>query len=510
MLNGGLESSVFRALAEARRAGFALRRLVIVLRSTSVRLGLGYAVLFATSSLFMVAFLWWRTAGYLDLQADAVIAANAREITDQLRDFGLSGAIEAIHERVAESPDGRSVYLLANRQLQPLAGNLPAWPAAASPKPGSYQVEILRDGQWRAMRLLRVALPDGLNLLVGRDVEDRAELRALIVDGLFWAAGTALLLAIGGGILMRRAVLRRVEMINDTASAIVRGDLTQRIPTRETADAFDQLAQTINRMLQQIHKLVEGVRNTANAIAHDLRTPLAELRARLEELLRTRPAREVTYEEIHKAVGDIDRVIAVFNALLRLAEIDSGARRSGFRRVELADLVTEIAELYAPVIEEEDGVFAVEAEGGLMVTGDPYLLAQAVGNLVDNAVKYAPPHGEVNLRIARYGDGQIEIVVADNGPGIPDADKPRVTERFYRCEASCATAGIGLGLSLVEAVARLHDGSLTLADNHPGLKASLKLPEAPALPKRDAATGVGATECFPAAAEATPGFLYKN
>lgn len=486
----------------------ALRRLLVLLRSTSVRLGLGYAVLFATSSLFLVGFLWWLTAGYLDLQADAVIAIDAREITAQLRNFGLPGAIAAIHERVAESPDGRAVYLLADRQLKPLAGNLPAWPAVVS-KPGSYQVQILRAGQLRTMRLLRIALPDGLNLLVGRDVQDRAELRALIVDGLFWAGGTALLLAIGGGILVRRAVLDRVEMINDTANAIVRGDLTQRIPTRETADAFDQLAQTINRMLQQIHQLVEGVRNTTNAVAHDLRTPLAELRARLEELLRTHPAQEATFDEIHKAVADIDRVIAVFNALLRLAEIGSGARRSGFRRVELSDLVTEVAELYAPVAEEIEALFLVDAPSGLMVNGDPYLLAQAVGNLVDNAVKYTPLHGKVSLQIAPCDDGWIEVVVADNGPGIPDADKPRVTERFYRCEGSCATAGIGLGLSLVEAVARLHDGRLSLADNHPGLIASLKLPAASGSPKSTLAD-LSATDRFAVTTEASPALPYKN
>lgn len=373
MANALLETPGFRVLDKTRRVGFALRRFLVVLRSTSVCLGLGYAVLFATSSLFLVGFLWWLTAGYLDLQADTVIAADAREMTDQVRDFGLPGAIEAVHERIAESPDDRAVYLLADRQLKPIAGNLPTWPGAVGSKPGSYQLEILRNGQLRTMRLLHVVLPDGLNLLVGRDVEDRAELRALIVDGLFWAGGTALLLAIGGGILVRRAVLDRVGMINNTASAIVRGDLTQRIPTRETADAFDQLADTINRMLQQIHQLVDGVRNTVNAVAHDLRTPLAELRARLEELLRTHPASEAAFDEIHRAIADIDRVIAVFNALLRLAEIDSGARRSGFRRVELADLVTEVAELYAPLIEEKGAVFAVDAESGLAVSGDPYL-----------------------------------------------------------------------------------------------------------------------------------------
>jgi signal transduction histidine kinase len=442
-------------------------------------LATGYAALFAASSLLLVGSLWWHTAGYIDRQIDRVIAADARQISDQLRDFGLTTGVEVIHERVAEAPDDSAIYLLADRHLKPLAGNLSTWPAGVGANPGSYEVELLRDGQLRATRLRTMALPDGLNLLVGRDVQDRAELRALIIDGLCWSAATAFLLAIAGGILMRRAVLSRVGTINDTASAIIRGDLSQRVPARDTTDAFDRLAQTINAMLQQIQQLIERVRNTSNAIAHDLRTPLAELRARLEELLRTSPEREITVEEIHKAVADLDRVIAVFNALLRLAEIDSGMRRSGFRRVELADLVTEVVELYAPLTEEKEVVFNVDVRGGLAVHGDPHLLAQAVGNLVDNAVKYAPRHGQVGLRVVSRDDEQIEVVVADNGPGIPDDEKTRVTDRFYRCQSSAGTSGIGLGLSVVEAVARLHDGSLQLSDNYPGLTASLRLPTAP-------------------------------
>lgn len=475
---GNLECPV-RMGSQTKNHGLLLRRILSPLRSTSVRLALGYAVLFAASSLLLVSSLWWHTAGYLDRQIDGAIAADARHISDQLRDYGLPGAIEAINERIAEAPDSGAIYLLTDRQLKPLGGNLRAWPAELALKPGSYEVKLVRDGQLRATRLRTMALPDGSNLLVGRDVQDRAELRALIIDGLCWAAATALLLAIAGAILVRRAVLSRVGMINDTASAIINGDLSQRVPARDTTDAFDRLAQTINAMLQQIQQLIERVRNTSNAIAHDLRTPLAELRAQLEELLRTRPEREITFAEIHKAVADLDRVIAVFNALLRLAEIDSGVRRSGFRRVELADLATEVAELYAPLTEEKSVVFTVDAQSGLAVNGDPHLLAQAIGNLVDNAVKYTPRDGKVGLHVASCDDRRIEIVVADNGPGIPQGEKTHVTDRFYRGQSSVGTSGIGLGLSVVEAVARLHEGSLTLTDNHPGLVASLRMPAAP-------------------------------
>lgn len=455
--------------------------MIRVLRSTSLRLALGYGVLFAASSLLLVGFMWWRTSGWLDREMDAAIGADARQIKDELRDFGEPAAAQAIDERIAADQDGRALYLLADAGLKPLAGNLPGWPGEAA-TPGWHWLELPRDGGSRAVRLLGAALPGGLHLLVGRDAQDRAELRALIVDALGWTAATGLLLAVGGGLLLRRAVLRRVELINGAAAAIVRGDLSRRVASRGTADAFDQLASTINLMLAQIQQLVEGVRNTSNAIAHDLRTPLAELRARLETLLRARPSIESAIDEIHKAVADIDHVIGIFNALLRLAEIDSGVRRSGFRRVELAELATEVAELYGPLTEEKEAAFVVDAEDGLAVDGDPYLLAQAVGNLVDNAVKYAPRRGAVSLRIAPADESSVEIVVADNGPGIAEDERPRVRQRFYRCHANGGEAGIGLGLSVVDAVARLHDGTLALGDNRPGLIASLRLPAAPAPP----------------------------
>lgn len=451
-----------------------------LLRSTSARLALGYAALFALSSLLLVFFVWWRTAVLLDRRNDAEIVAATRHIAEELRGFGEVGAVAAVKDRVAAPADPRNILLLADHDFKLLAGNLAAWPAEVGPNTGWLWTSLARDGAMHEARLLHTSLPGGLNLLVGRDVEGRTEIRSLIIEALSWAGASTLLLAVIGGLLLRRAVLRRVEMINEAAAAIVRGELDRRVPGRGTPDAFDQLARTINAMLQQIQQLIEGVRNTSHAVAHDLRTPLAELRARLEELALLRPPLEVTLEEVQKAVADIDRVIAVFNALLRLAEIDSGVRRSGFRRVELATLATEVAELYAPLTDEKQASFVVEAPAGLAVNGDPHLIAQAVGNLVDNAVKYTPCHGMVSLRVVREEDGMIGIVVADNGPGLAEAERSRVTQRFYRCARDGMQTGIGLGLSVVEAVARLHDGCLCLNDNHPGLIADLRLPAAPA------------------------------
>jgi signal transduction histidine kinase len=227
-------------------------------------------------------------------------------------------------------------------------------------------------------------------------------------------------------------------------------------------------------MLDQIQQLIEGLQATTHAVAHDLRTPLAELRGRLEALLRARPSPEWTLEEVQEAVDDVDRVIEIFNALLRLAEIDSGTRRSGFRTVDLVEIAAEAAELYRPVIEERGAEIAVEAPAHCSIEGDPFLIVPAIGNLLDNAAKVAPRGSVVTLTVAGEG-GRSRIVVADRGPGISDHEKPRVVERLFRGDAARATSGVGLGLSVVAAVARRHGGTLTLEDNDPGLKATIRL-----------------------------------
>lgn len=454
-----------------------------LLNSTAVRLALGYALLFAVSSLVLVGFLWWRTTVYLNQEIDAVILADAQAIADQLANFGVPGAIEAIDQRVARAGDERAIYLLANPMLGRVAGNLQAWPLAVGSSPGWHALELVRDGKLRTTKALFLSLPDGFRLLVGRDVQERQEIRSVILGALGWACAGALVLAILGGLLLRRTLVRRVETINRTAGAIVAGDLSRRVPTQGSSDEFDLIAQAINAMLGQIESLVDGIRNATNAVAHDLRTPLAELRARLESLMRARPPADVAFAEIQQAVSDIDRVIAVFNALLRLAEIESGARRSAFRAFDLSDAAVEVAELYAPLAEEKRIAVAVEAPPGMVVNGDPDLLAQAIGNLVDNAIKYAPRGGRVSLSIAPDGADRISATVADNGPGIAAAEKPRVTEPFYRGDRSTGTEGTGLGLSMIEAVARLHGGRLAMTDNNPGLVVQLSVPRTATPPK---------------------------
>lgn len=273
--------------------------------------------------------------------------------------------------------------------------------------------------------------------------------------------------------MIRRAILVRIHSIRQTVLAIVQGDLSHRLPSRISGDELDTLSHTINGMLDQIEQLINGIRDVSNSIAHDLRTPLAELRSRLEELSLTRPTNEETFAEIDGAVADVDRVIRIFNALLRLAEIDTGMRRSGFVQVNANELAAEVVEFYSPAAEVKEVTLSFASNGPVLVSGDPTLLAQAVGNLIDNALKYAGEQGSVRVEVQHGSEGSVEICVADDGPGIPDAEKPKVAQRFYRGDTSRGTPGVGLGLSLVQAVAKLHGGTLELTDNFPGLRARM-------------------------------------
>lgn len=450
--------------------------MIRVLRSTAVRIALLFAGVFILFSLMLAGFLWWRTAAYLDREVDAVILADVQAIGDRLHDFGLPGAIQTINERVSRAADEHAIYLLTDPALNPVAGNINGWPLDIGRQKGWHQIQLATRNELHATRFLYVSLPQGFQLLVGRDVQDRVAIRGEIIHGLGWSAVIAVLLAMGGGLLVRRGVLRRVDDLTRTTNAIIRGDLTSRLQVRDSTDEFDRLAHTINGMLQQIEILIDGVRGASNAVAHDLRTPLTELRGRLEALLRTQPEPEIAFREVGEAVNDLDRIIGVFKALLRLAEVDSGARLAGFRDITLTDVAAEVADLYAPLAEDKGIALNCDVPDALRVRGDPHLLAQAIGNLLDNAVKYGSSPGRIALTARRQADGAIEIAVTDNGPGISDDEKPRAAERFYRGQASRQIAGTGLGLSLVAAVARLHGGSFALRDARPGLSAVLTIP----------------------------------
>ena len=451
-----------------------------MIRSSALSLAFGYVALGIAALILFAAPLWY--AWQVTIQEGRVefLQADAQRLADVFRRDGIEGVRTFIDTRVQMQLAGERILLLTDASLRPLAGNLPTWPAGVPAAPGNYTVRLDVAHHGTQTALAHVANLGNYKLLVGRDNALFAPLQTHFWYGL--AAAIAVLSVAGLliGLITRRALLSRVDSIRQTVSAIIHGDLQHRLPTQLHDDELNTLSRTINGMLEQIELLVHGVRNVSNSIAHDLRTPLAELRSRLEELALIRPPPEQAYAEIDGAVADVDRVIRIFDALLRLAEIDAGLRRSGFVALDVADLAANAVEFYAPAAELKGIELAFRSEGSLWVSGDPILLAQALSNLIDNALKYAPSNGAIEVGVQEHAGGEhagsAEIYVSDNGPGIADSEKSKVVERFYRGDASRGTPGVGLGLSLVQAVAKLHGSALALTDRSPGLRVALTLP----------------------------------
>jgi signal transduction histidine kinase len=286
-----------------------------------------------------------------------------------------------------------------------------------------------------------------------------------------------LILGAAGGALMGRNMLQRLDTINRTSGEIIAGDLTRRVPLNGSGDEFDILAENLNRMLDRIERLMKGLREVTDSVAHDLRTPLNRLRNRLEESVKRLNANGQQADEIERAMAETDQLIATFNALLLIAETDAGTTRAAMSALDLASVAADVVELYEPLAEERKVSLALMPSAAIFIEGNRSLIAQALANLVDNAIKYTPPGGKVRIRAANTS-ADMELSVADSGPGIPAADRPRVTERFVRLEASRNSPGTGLGLSLVVAVAHFHRAELVLEDNMPtGLKAVLRFPK---------------------------------
>ena len=444
-----------------------------VIRSSAFVLSFGYIAFGIAALILFAAPLWHAWQVTVEDGRAEILHSDTQRLTDVFQREGAPGLKTFIDTRVGMRIAGDRILLLADSSMRRLAGNLPQWPQTVPLKPGMYTVIVDLGGHPTECVIVRTVLPGGYNLLVGRDVARFAPLARHFWTGLAGAIAVLSIVGVLGGVLIRRELLARIHSIRQTVLAIVQGDLSHRLPTPRGGDELDTLSRTINGMLDQIEQLIHGVRNVSNAIAHDLRTPLAELRSRLEELSLTRPSDEETFAEIDGAVADVDRVIRIFNALLRLAEIDTGMRRSGFVQVNANELGAEAVEFYLPAAELKDVSLSFGPRGPVLVSGDPVLLAQAVGNLIDNALKYAGDKGSVKVDVQHRTDGAVEICVSDDGPGIPADEKSKVAQRFYRGDASRGTPGVGLGLSLVQAVAKLHGGTLDLTDNFPGLRARM-------------------------------------
>jgi signal transduction histidine kinase len=443
------------------------------LHSSTFRLALIYMALFGASALLLLGFIYWSTAAYLTQQTDETIQAEISDLAQRYRLTGLAGLTTLISERLSRKPAGSAIYLLVDKSLQPLLGNLDRWPRGATVQDGWMDLQLEGAGTDKTdihparARVFRIE--GGLLLLVGRDVHDLELTKQRIIFTLAWGLAITLVLGGVGGAMMSRTTVRRIEAINQASREIMSGDLERRIPTRRTGDDFDVLADNLNAMLDRIVSLMEDVRRVSDNIAHDLRTPLARLRNRLEELHLQTETSGANAQGIEPAVAEADRLLNTFNALLRIARVESRHGEESFTTIAMDDLVRDVAELYEPLVEEKRQKLELQLSGTVQVNGDRDLLFQAIANLMDNATKYTPGGGTIRVALMEES-GRGRLVIADDGPGVPEAAREKVFQRFYRLEQSRTTPGNGLGMSLVAAVMTLHHMTIGLEDNGPGLR----------------------------------------
>jgi signal transduction histidine kinase len=450
-----------------------------LLHTTTFRLAALYLALFAASVLALLGFIYYSTADFIERQTEATIEAEITGLREQLTERGLQGLVETIRARSTAQQSGSSIYLITDAALVPIAGNLSAWPVGQEIRPGWISFPVtshVQDAVEDNSALAAVLVLGKLHLLVGRDLHDATAFRSRITRTLGWSALLTLALGIVGGLVITRNMLARVEAVNRTSERIIHGDLTQRVPLTGSGDEFDQLSVNLNAMLDRIERLMLGMRQVADNIAHDLRTPLARLRARLEVTLLERPDATRYGDALRETIAEADTLLGTFNALLTIAEAEAGSRREAMAVVDLAEIARSVAELYEPVADDKGIALTVDGAPTIPVHGDRHLLSQAIANLLDNALKYTPA-GAITLRARQTGE-TARVEVADSGPGVPADRRDAVFDRFVRLEGSRSTPGNGLGLSLVRAVARLHGGDAWLEDNDPGLKAVITLPTA--------------------------------
>lgn len=442
------------------------------LKTRAFKLALTYALLFAASVTLIFLYIYWSTVGYLERQTSATIDAEIQGLAEQYNRGGLRGLVDVVAERVRTDADGRSVYLFADRNLRPLAGNLDRWPAGLNSAGGwvSFRRNDSQNSVAVRARVLRIT-PD-LTLLVGRDIRELEKIRAVFERTALLGIAATLLVALAGGMILGISSHRRIADINRAARRIVAGELEERIATGSRKDEYDELIDNLNSMFDQISGLLDSMRNVGDGIAHDLRTPLTRLRTRLETLMVQGCADAA---ELGDCLAEADRLLGTFTAILRIARIESGAYRSAFACIDIADLAQDVADLYRAAADEQGVELVSNIERPAVANVDRELIAQALTNLFDNALKYADTGGKLELSVVNRPDS-VRISIADNGPGIPEIDRARVLDRFVRLDSARDKPGNGLGLTLVRAVADQHHGRFSLSDNDPGLLAILELP----------------------------------
>ncbi len=451
-------------------------------RSIRTRLALATAALVAGTAVLVLGAVYAATVSGLRRDTEGAAHGELDSLLGHWQSGGLDALIGEVRRRGTDPASHGFAYLISEQHSVYIAGNMRAWPEAVpdGAKVGPVALEVRRSDVWlsSAYRLESVPLDGRRSLLVGRDASDEANLIAAFQSTALGGLALSLVLAIGAGLAMSRRLLGRVEGMRATIASILGGRTDRRVEVTAAGDEFDELASQFNRLLDENDRLVTQVRDVTNDIAHDLRTPLQRMQGRLDSALAAPSTPPEARRVLEAFTTDSERLLEIFNGLLQLARLEGDELRRSMQPVTVEAIVREIAELYAPIAEEAGLALRVDVEPGLAITADRELLAQAISNLIDNALKYGGGGDAIQLAARRDGGG-VEIVVADHGAGIPEVDRERVLGRLVRLDASRGIPGTGLGLSLVAAVARLHGGSLRIEDNQPGVRALLWVRSSP-------------------------------
>jgi len=455
-----------------------------LLRTTAFKLTLVYLGIFILFAASLLGYFALNTRRLITEQITATVNGEVNGLSEQYGQGGLRRLVTVVDVR-SRRP-GSSLYLVTTPSGEGLAGNVGSLEPGVLDRPGwletnYHRLEATEGAEHRA--LVRVVqLPGGFHLLVGRDLDERERLFGIVVNAGQWSLALVIVLGLIGGFFVSRRVLSRIDAMTGTAQTIMAGDLSGRLPVAGTGDELDRLADNVNAMLERIEALMRGLKEVSDNIAHDLKTPLTRLRNRCEQALRGASGEASYRAALESTIVESDELIRTFDALLMIARAESGQARENMTEFDASEIARDVGELYEPVADEKGIALKIDATTTAPVRGNRELVSQALANLIDNAIKYAGPNGKVNgaeIVVKAGNDGErITLSVADRGPGIPDADRGRVVERFVRLEQSRSEPGSGLGLSLASAVARLHGGELKLEDNHPGLRTTIALPRA--------------------------------
>ncbi len=443
-------------------------------RTSVVRLALIYITVSALTTAILFGSVYVLTLRAVDTAAENLMEAQLQGLSEQYSSLGLRGLVSVIRQRSESLDRSRAVYLLVDAELHALAGNLDNWPALTTQRDKWFEFDVQvateQGPEQHPIRAALVTLPDGYRLLIGTDVVERARLATVMQR--MGTLALVLMVLIGSviAIWMNRRVLRQVHAIAEAGQEIAKGDFARRLPVSGAGDELDELAGGLNGLLERIEQLTLALRFVIDGTAHDLRGPLNRLRLRLERALADAPGQG--RESIEAAMQDADALLRTLESLLRIAQAQSGAASAEIAALDLGKLAGEIAELYTPLAEERGITLRTGELEPTTIQGSRQLLAHAIANLLDNAIKYTPSGGKVELQVRR--DAQhVVLSVQDNGPGIPAADRERVLQRFVRLNSAQAEPGTGLGLSLVAAVCRFHHAGLSLEDAQPGLRVRL-------------------------------------